>query len=113
MRPRRLRPFLAAAFALALLTSAIFGLMALWSIWAFSARAERPVAGWMTPRYVVAVYGVDPAALTKVLHLPPGSDPRESIATLAYATGRAPQDVLAEIDALVAEAQSDRAQDAE
>lgn len=101
MKHRRLRPILLVAFALALLTSALFGIMALWSIWEFTERAERPVAGWMTPRYVVAVYDVDPAALSALLGLEPDADPRESIATLSYAAGRPPQQVLSEIESLV------------
>lgn len=101
MKQRRLRRLLRLAFALALLVTLAFGIRALVSIWHFADRAERPVAAWMTPRYVVAVYGLDRDALATILNLPAGADPRESIGTLAFRAGRSPQQALAEIEALI------------
>ena len=99
----RRRFWLRAGFALAILATAIFGLRAAWFAWELSARDTRPVAGWMTPRYISAVYDVEPDALAKVLGLPQGSDPRESIARLAAASGRSTPEVLDEIEVLIEE----------
>ena len=99
----RRRFWLRAGFALAILATAIFGLRAAWFAWELSARAERPVAGWMTPRYISAVYDVDPAAIADILGLPPDADPRESIARLAAASGRSAAEVLEDIAALIDE----------
>lgn len=104
MRGRQRRFWLRAAFVLAIVVTAVFGLRALWFAWELSARAERPVAGWMTPRYIIAVYDLDPAALAAVLRIDPEADPRLSVARLAADQGRSTESVLAEITALVATA---------
>lgn len=106
MKQRRLRRLLRLAFALALLVTLAFGVRAMLSIWHFAGRQERPVAAWMTPRYVIAVYGVDRDALATILNLPAGADPRESIGALALRAGRSPQEVLAEIEAQIHDEQA-------
>ena len=57
----------------------------------------------MTPRYISAVYDVDPDALAAVLGLPPGGDPRDSIARIAAASGRPTAEVLDRIETLIEE----------
>lgn len=101
MKARR-NPWLIAAFGLAILATTVFGIRALWIAWELSVRAERPVAGWMTPRYIVTVYDVEPADLAALLQIAPESEPRESIAHLAETTGQDPKDVLQRIEALIA-----------
>ncbi len=95
------RIWLRAAFALAILATAVFAVRAAWYAWELAERAEKPVSGWMTPRYILAVYDVDPKALAAILHLPPDADPRESVARLAAASGRSTEAVLADITALI------------
>ncbi|OYU19003.1 MAG: hypothetical protein CFE34_07660 [Rhodobacteraceae bacterium PARR1] len=99
---RRGRRFwLRLAFVLAILATAVFALRAAWFAWELSERAERPVAGWMTPRYIVAVYDVDPQALAAILNIPTDDDPGLSVARLAAASGRSTETVLDDIDALI------------
>ncbi len=100
MRQRR-RFWLRVAFVLAILATAVFALRAAWFAWELSERAERPVAGWMTPRYILAVYDVDPQALATILNIPTMDDPGLSVARLAAATGRSTEEVLDDITALI------------
>jgi hypothetical protein len=101
MRRGRRVLWLRLGFALAILITAIFALRALWFVWELAVRPLRPVAGWMTPRYIERVYDIDPADLARVLDFAPGEDPRESVTRLATRAGRDPAAVLAEIEALV------------
>lgn len=101
MRQRR-RFWLRMAYALALLATVVFGLRAVWYAWELAERAEKPVAGWMTPRYILAVYEVDPQALAAILQIDPDKDPRESVARLAASVGLSTDAVLRDITALIA-----------
>ncbi len=101
MRQKRQRFWLRAAYALALLATVVFGLRAAWFAYELSERAEKPVAGWMTPRYILAVYEVDPKALAAILKIDPDNDPRESVARLAASSGLSTDSVLREITALI------------
>lgn len=101
MRQRR-RFWLRMAYALALLATVVFGLRAVWYAWELAERAEKPVAGWMTPRYILAVYEVDPLALAAILQIDPDKDPRESVARLAASVGLSTDAVLRDITALIA-----------
>ncbi len=101
MRQRR-RFWLRMAYALALLATVVFGLRAAWYAWELAERAEKPVAGWMTPRYILAVYEVDPQALAAILQIDPDKDPRESVARLAASVGLSTDAVLRDITALIA-----------
>lgn len=101
MRQRR-RFWLRMAYALALLATVVFGLRAAWYTWELAERAEKPVAGWMTPRYILAVYEVDPQALAAILQIDPDNDPRESVARLAASVGLSTDAVLRDITALIA-----------
>ena len=90
-----------AAFGLAVLLCLGFALRAGISAWNLSQAAGQPVADWMTPRFVMRAYDLDPAALARVLALEPGSAPRETLAQIAAAQGRPLADLLAEVQALV------------
>lgn len=103
MRHRRRRFWLRVAYALAVLATAVFGMRAAWYAWELADRAEKPVAGWMTPRYILAVYKVDPKALAAILNIDPDQDPRESVARLAASSGLSTDAVLQEITALIDE----------
>ncbi len=99
MRARR-RFWLRLAYALALLATLVFGLRAAWYAWELAERAQKPVAGWMTPRYILAVYEVDPQALAAILHVDPDRTAL-SVARLAAASGRGTDEVLTAIAALI------------
>lgn len=103
MRVKRQRFWLRVAYALAILATAVFGLRAAWYAWELAERAEQPVAGWMTPRYILAVYEVDPKALAAILNIDPDQDPRESVARLAASSGLSTESVLRDITALIDE----------
>lgn len=101
MRLRRRRFWLRLAYALAILATAIFGLRAIWYAWELAERAEKPVAGWMTPRYILAVYDLDPQALAAILNIGPEDDLPLSVARIAAASGRSAESVLRDITALI------------
>jgi hypothetical protein len=60
---------------------------------------DAPLAGWMTPRYVMRLRDVPPDALRQVLDLPEGSGRRETLADLAAARGVPLDRFLADLDA--------------
>lgn len=101
MKVRRRRFWLRAAYALAILATAVFALRAVWYAWELAERAEQPVAGWMTPRYILVVYEVDPRALAAILNIDSDQDPRESVARLAASAGLSTDAVLRDITALI------------
>lgn len=63
----------------------------------------RPVAAWMTPRFIVHTYHLPPEVVGEILGLPPGEHRRLTIAEIATEQGVAVSDLLkplqAEIDA--------------
>lgn len=101
MTGRRRRFWLRVAYALALLATVVFGLRAVWYAWELAERAEKPVAGWMTPRYILAVYEVDPKALAAILEIDPDGT-GESVARLAASSGRSTEEVVQAIADLIA-----------
>lgn len=98
---RRRHTLLLAAFGLAVVLTFGFALRAGISAWNLAQAQGQPVADWMTPRFVVRAYDVEPAALAGLLALEPGSAPRETLAQIAAAQGRPLAQVLAEVQALV------------
>jgi hypothetical protein len=97
----RRHPWLTAVFVLAVVLA--FG---------FAARTVRlaldwdeappPVEGWMTPRYIVHSYDIDPEVLARVLDKQPGESPHDTLAEIAKARGMAVADLAAAVQALVA-----------
>lgn len=101
MRLKQRRFWLRAAYVLAILATAVFAMRAIWYAWELAERAEKPVAGWMTPRYILAVYDLDPQALAAILNISPEDDVPLSVARIAAASGRSAESVLRDITALI------------
>jgi hypothetical protein len=101
-RAWRRQPVLVVAFALgATLTLAFaFRLTMMLLVWNDPQLAARPVEDWMTPRYLVKVYGLDPAAVADVLGIEPGTAPRQTLALIARARGEDAADLVSAVEAL-------------
>jgi hypothetical protein len=67
-------------------------------------RGPAPVEDWMTPRYLVHSYDIDPEVLAQVLGKQPGESPLDTLAEIARARGVPVAEVTAAVQALVAEA---------
>jgi hypothetical protein len=108
----RRRPVILTAFLLSLALMVFFGIRALVSTiyWNDPARANQPVADWMTPRYVVMAYRIPREALGDLLGLDPSALKRQSLAQIALQTGRTPQALIAEIEAMIADQRLERPQ---
>jgi hypothetical protein len=66
-------------------------------------RGPAPVEDWMTPRYIVHSYGIDPKVLARVLEKQPGESPRDTLAEIARTRGVPVADIMSAVQALVAE----------
>ncbi len=102
-------PVLTLAFALALLAVGFFGARALTFAVTLAWRAEQPVAGWMTPRYIMRTYGLPREVAEDILGVDDQSESRMPVDALARASGRPLVEVL---DALEAAIAAHEAQDA-
>jgi hypothetical protein len=65
-------------------------------------RGPAPVEDWMTPRYIVHSYGIDPEVLAQVLEKRTGESPRDTLAEIARARGVPVGDLMSAVQALVA-----------
>lgn len=97
----RRHPWLTLVFVLAVVLALGFGartvMLALdWD------RAPPIVESWMTPRYIVHSYDIDPQVLAEVLDKQPGESPRDTLAEIARARGVPVADLMAAVQALVA-----------
>lgn len=99
-------PVLTTAFALALLAVLFFGGRALTFAVTIAWRADQPVAGWMTPRYIARSYGLPREDLARILGIDDQTEARSPIDLLARAQGRPLADVLAELEAAIDTARS-------
>lgn len=61
---------------------------------------QRPVEGWMTPRFLVRAYDLPPDALAAALGLEPGSAPRLPLDQIARQTGVPLPVLLSRVEAL-------------
>lgn len=92
-------PGLKLAFGLCLTLGLALGAHALWRI-AGGAVTPDPMADWMTPAHVSAVFAIPPDRVAAVLGT--GTDlPFVSLRDLAAARGVAPQDLIAALQAEV------------
>ena len=64
-------------------------------------RGPAPVEDWMTPRYLVHSYDIDPDVLAQVLGKQPGESPLDTLAEIARARGVQAAEVTAAVQALV------------
>ena len=101
MRPVwRRHPWLSLVFILAVVLAAGFAARAIklaldWD------RAPPVVEAWMTPRYIVHSYHIDPQVLAEVLDKRPGESPRDTLAEIARARGLPVADLTAAVQALI------------
>lgn len=96
-------PVLTAIFAVALVVSLGFGIRAIVVTVRLAGMEDRPLAGWMTPRYIVNVYDVPPEVVSRVLELPEQSSPRQPLDAIARAQGRPVAEIIDALRAAIAE----------
>lgn len=77
--------FLFLAFAMALALTVFFTVrMVVFTLyWADPAHRNQPIAGWMTPRYIVHSYDLPPELVRKVLNLEEEPRKRRTLAEIA------------------------------
>lgn len=97
----RQRPFLTLAFVLAVLATLFFAGRALTFAVTLSYRAEQPVAGWMTPRYIARTYGLDRDAIAALLGTEDRDDLRQPIDAIAREQARPAADLIAIVQTAV------------
>ncbi len=86
------------AFAAALLAALFFGLRALTFAVTLAWRADQPVAGWMTPRYILLTYGVPREVIARILDVDDQTEARMPVDQLARRLGRPLPEVLQALD---------------
>jgi hypothetical protein len=91
--------FLALAGAFLVLTLRALVMALVWA--ASSPDPDAPIAGWMTPRYVVRLRDVPPDAMRRILDLPAGEGTRVTLEQLAAARGVPLDQFLAELEAAI------------
>ncbi len=97
----RKNPILTLAFLLALGASAFFAGRAVNMTIVLANRADKPVAGWMTPRYIARSYGLEREDLGTILAIRDGDDARQPLYSLAQEQSVPVADLIAAIQALV------------
>ena len=98
----RRHPFLVAAFVLALLMAVGLSGRAVFLARQFDLHHTQAVAGWMTPRFIMRVYGLDPGALAAPLAVPEGSNPNRALDRIARDQGRPVADLIRAVEAAIA-----------
>lgn len=94
-------PLLTAGFGLAVLASVIFafrGLMFAGMLWL---RAEQPVEGWMTPRFIALAYGIAVEEVEATLGLTDDDARGRSLDRLAGESGRPVAELMEPLNALI------------
>ncbi len=90
----RKSPVLTFAFALALAATLFFAGRAVMFAVTLSYRAELPVAGWMTPRYIARTYGIERDDLALILSTADRDDLRQPLYTIAREQGVSVLDLI-------------------
>ncbi|MEN9409179.1 MAG: hypothetical protein RL216_1153 [Pseudomonadota bacterium] len=94
-------PILSLAFVLAVAACLFFtGRATLFAVNLYF-RSEKPVAGWMTPRYIALAYGLDGADLARILHSTRRDDAREPLYRIAETADLPVADLIADVQAAV------------
>lgn len=94
-------PLLSIAFLLAVAASVFFTWRAIHMALVLSNRAEKPVAGWMTPRFIANSYGLDRDDLAAILLTADRDDARQPLYTLAQEQGVPVAEMIRAVQALV------------
>jgi hypothetical protein len=91
-------------FALAVAVMLYFGVRTVmfWVYWADPAHREETIAGWMTPRYVAHSWAVPSEIIREELAVPEGTK-RVTIKALADMRGVPTEDIVGQIEAIIAE----------
>lgn len=97
-------PLLTTAFGLAVLASLVFALRGLMFAGMLWLRAEQPVEGWMTPRFIALVYGLEVEAVEATLGLTDDDARGLSLERLAQMQGRPVADLMEAVNATIAAA---------
>lgn len=97
----RKSPALTLAFALALAATVFFTGRAIMFAVTLSYRAELPVSGWMTPRYIARTYGIDRDDLKDILDTADRDDLRQPLYTIAREQGVPVTDLIDAVQAAV------------
>lgn len=94
-------PILSLAFVLAVAACLFFtGRATLFAVNLWF-RSEKPVAGWMTPRYIALAYGLDRDPLARLLSLADSDDARMPLYRIADRNEVTLEDLIADVQALV------------
>ena len=94
-------PILSLAFVLAVAACLFFtGRATLFAVNLWF-RAEQPVAGWMTPRYIALAYGLDRDSLARLLATTDRDDAEKPLYRIADRSGMTLEDLIADVQALV------------
>ena len=94
-------PGITLAFCLAVLASLFFGWRAVDMALILSNRAEKPVAGWMTPRYIARSYGLERDDLAARLSTTDRDDARQPLYSLAREQDVPVTDLINAVQALI------------
>lgn len=97
----RKNPILTLAFVLALTACFVFMGRAMNMALILANRADKPVAGWMTPRYIARSYGLERDDLGAILSITDGDDARQPLYSLAQEQDVPVDDLITAIQALV------------
>ncbi|MDO5613738.1 MAG: hypothetical protein Q4G14_10935 [Paracoccus sp. (in: a-proteobacteria)] len=104
----RRHPLLIAAFALAMAAMLFFAVTFTRNFIYWQNHRQEPVSAWMTIGYVGHSWGVPPREIDRIANLP-GPDPRPlTIREIAEAQGVPPEQVIARVNAAVAQLQAER-----
>jgi hypothetical protein len=99
-------PRLLAGFVLAVVVAATLLLRGLLLL-PHQGDPDRPVAPWMTPRFIVHTYDLEGPEVGQILGLPPGSRPTETIEQIARAQGRPLDEVMKALQSAVERRRAD------
>lgn len=94
-------PLLAAAFVMAVLAALVFALRGLVFAGMLWMRAEQPVEGWMTPRFIALAYGLPVERVEQTLGLTDDDARGKSLDKLARQQGRPLADLIAPLNAAI------------
>ena len=94
-------PFLSLAFLAAVAGCLFFTFRAVDMALILSNRAEKPVAGWMTPRYIANSYGIDRDDLATILAIADRDDARHPLYALAQEQGIPASEMIRAVQALI------------
>ena len=99
----RKNPILTLAFLLALVACFFFMGRAMNMALILANRADKPVAGWMTPRYIARSYGLERDDLGAILSIHDGDDARQPLYSLAQEQAVPVEDLIGRVQAFVDE----------